>query len=251
MTDKTLTNESIGVYYWILKPKTTWVLGIVYAYPVGVIGTETISLDHPVEIEIVPASPLPPAYNVVSLFDIKEHLGITQSNTDDAYLSTLIDGISEAIEQYCRRKFAARRYTEYHSGDGSSGVLFVDEYPIVAVTSLHDDVDREFGSSDLIATGNYVVSGDDGMVELYDDETRFSKGTRNIKITYTGGYNTMPYSIGLAAMIWIDRIYKKKDRKNEGIESQNIGDKATTYRIDDIPPEVKMLLNPFKRLTLG
>lgn len=130
-------------------------------------------------------------------------------------------------------------------------MLFVDEYPIVAVASLHDDVDRVFGSTDLIATGDYIVSGDDGMVELYDDETSFAKGKRNIKIIYTGGYNTMPYSVSLAAMIWIDRIYKKKDRKNEGVVSQNIGDKATTYRIDDVPPEVKMLLNPFKRLSVG
>ena len=75
--------------------------------------------------------------------------------------------------------------TEYFDGTGHEHFIRPEYLPIISVTTLSDDVDREFtGTSYDIDTDDYVVYED--KVKL--DGTHFNEGKKNIRLVYRGGY---------------------------------------------------------------
>jgi len=141
--------------------------------------------------------------SIISVTDLKTHMGQPSGETTD---NTLLANIIAEIEEYiqnvvCQRQFASAEYTEYYDGDGEDK-LFLDNFPIVSVTSIYDDPDRVYPAGTLIASTNYILYKRYGYVQLYGSV--FSAGAQNIKITYKGGYGTgageiaMPNDIKMA-----------------------------------------------------
>lgn len=104
----------------------------------------------------------------------------------DGYISQMIAAISDRIEQYTRRKLRGRTYTEYHDGKGYTNV-YTKQRPIISVTSLYDDLAHVWGTGTLIATANYIILQDKGIIQLYSGI--FATGVQNLKLTYIAGYN--------------------------------------------------------------
>jgi len=121
---------------------------------------------------------------------------INETTTDnDTFNQRLINRASRQIEAHIKRNIRARSYTEYYDGTGESGKLFLNQWPIQSTTStisIYDDIDRDFTSTTLFASTDFVIYKDEGIVELLSDASLgswFSKGTQNIKAIYTGGYD--------------------------------------------------------------
>lgn len=132
---------------------------------------------------------------LTSLSSVKQHLN-KSNTTNDSYLEMLISTASGDIEAYCHRNLRVRDYgnngigADYYNGDGS-GRLFVNHFPIVSVTSLYDDLNRDFTSTYLKASTDYVIWRDEGMIQLLTDAvlgSSFSLGIQNVKLIYTAGY---------------------------------------------------------------
>ena len=89
-------------------------------------------------------------YEVLSLNEAKNWLKISTSNTDkDTFLNYLILEATNAIEKYLSKKIITRQFIEYHDGEGANNLL-VKCYPIYKVSSIYDDTDHDFGSTDLL-----------------------------------------------------------------------------------------------------
>lgn len=138
-------------------------------------------------------------HNLTTLTNFKKHINKPASDTDDDdYLEQLIMRSSLDIERYCDRKFRARNYgnggydPEYQDGSGSR-YLRTRQYPIISITNLYDDNERDWGSTYLKASTDYYIhNAEAGIISLESDAvkgTNFLKGWGNIRLEYVAGYD--------------------------------------------------------------
>jgi hypothetical protein len=106
------------------------------------------------------------------------------------------------IENKCRQSFTGQQQqTEYHSGNGNT-ILHLNTKPVVSVDNI-----------ELIGTGfeynispsSVVLIGDEGILKAKRDYGEssyyialFPRGDKNIKVTYTAGWDTMPDDVAEA-----------------------------------------------------
>ena len=152
------------------------------------------------------------------------------NTTINPTLESMIDIASAKCQQYCRRKFRLKTYTEYYDGDGTAK-LFLNQIPISSVTSLYDDYARSYGSTTLIASTDYVIDSDTGIITL--DSFNFVRSLQNIKITYIAGYEEFEIIAG----------YNDAIDFNEGGAELNAILTAGTYTADELCAEIKTQLD--------
>lgn len=179
---------------------------------------------------------------------VREHLRFPASDTTkDEQLKSFINRSLAILEKYIGRQIKERSYTEYQDGDGSNKVL-VDQYPILVVTSLHDDPTRQFTSESEIDSTDYAVFNDHGRINLVSDGGNFAASEQNIKIVYTAGYAAIPDDLELAATMHVAYMYNKSG--HEGHSSISLGGLAKSYDPAPIPEEVKFYLEPYRKRTV-
>jgi len=186
--------------------------------------------------------------SIITNADVKSFLNI--SVTDD---DTLIDDIITRIEAYiqnvyCQRKFEAQDLTEYYDGDGTD-TLLLDNYPIVSITSIHDDPDREYNSDDLIDSDDIIIYPGKGIIVL--DGTTFDKSKKNIKVVYRAGYGdgedeiAMPNDLKMAFIKLAASEYLKSKAKINVIEGE---DEQTVDKPGRLSKEAYEIFDKYRRI---
>lgn len=164
---------------------------------------------------------------ITTVANCKAFRAIEAGNTDhDAELTRLIPAVQRWLEQECQRTFDQGTVTEYFSGTDWRDTLIVSRPPIVSITNLWDDPARVYATP--ISAASYVIDdADAGIVKL--DGLTFSSGLNNIKITYVGGFATMPQDLEEAAieMVWAARM--KGDQNLVGVRSRSIADGSVQF----------------------
>lgn len=138
-------------------------------------------------------------HNLTTLTNFKKHINKSSTDTtDDDYIEQLIVRASLDIEKYCGRKFRARNYgsggydPEYQDGSGSRW-LRTKQYPIISITNLYDDNERDWGSDKLKASTDYYIhNAEAGIISLESDAvkgTSFLKSRGNIRLEYVAGFD--------------------------------------------------------------
>lgn len=180
---------------------------------------------------------------LVTLVEGKEKLKITASS-EDSILGVLINGVSQAIKKYTGRNFISASYTQFYDGDGTDELQLAN-YPVTALTTLNDDVNRDFASGDDISSDDYLLDGPAGIVRLWNTESVFIRAKANVKVVYTAGYTVanIPADLKLAALRWIAREYMKFSDKKAQVVLASVRDQNITYDVTDIPADVKATLD--------
>jgi uncharacterized phiE125 gp8 family phage protein len=125
--------------------------------------------------------------------DVKKYLNYDVDENDP-----LIDSLIEMVERDVKELMNGtvfdagatyQTYTEYYDGDDSNQ-LMLRHYPVRAITTVHinSDTPRAYGASALIASSNYILDGDNGMLTL--DGNIFTEGVQTVKVVYTAGWKT-------------------------------------------------------------
>lgn len=181
---------------------------------------------------------------IVSLSDFKKFLKITDTNEDVALYMALVRSQAEA-EKYCDRSFESSSYTEYYCTENGGTILQVDQFPIISVTSIHDDTDREWTSDDLISSDDYQLDSDAGRIILDGDFFTPSPHIKNVKIVYLAGYTeaNMPQSIKLAIMKLAASDYQEAATHMNAVTQTQEG----ASKPDELRDEAYELLDLFKR----
>jgi len=187
---------------------------------------------------------------LITLAEYKTFAAIGDTGSDTR-LTALLPQAQADIEKFCNRYFedGATARTEYFDGGrGGKNIVWPRYLPIVSVTSLHDDPDRGYGDAYLVDTDDYVVY--DRYVRL--DGLTFSKGLKNIKLVYVGGY--VPTGAGANVpndlketlcmyISWLTQRIGKEAMQSQSIAQLNV---STSY-ITEMPIEIKRRLGPYKR----
>lgn len=146
------------------------------------------------------------------------------------------------------RTGTANTITEYHDGDGRTGYFLTEEFPVTAVTSIHDDNDHPhtYASGYLVNTDDYEWY-EDGRVELVSGT--FNNDLKNIKIIYTAGYSPVPADLERLATEWT--ILAFKGRGKLGISSQSAPDGSETMFGQYLTPDLLAILNLYEDKSKG
>ena len=187
-----------------------------------------------------PTTPSAPSGSDLTTYaNVKEYLGLTDDNDED-FIGNLITRASDFIAKYCRRIFEAADYTEYHDGTSNKSIC-LKQYPVNSITSLHDDLNREYGADYLIASTDYVIDEDAGILTL--DGYRFGVGLKNIKVVYNAGYETIPANLEQACIELVSMKFNTKE--TDGIKSEKIGSYSVSYSEAEIPATIKATLTKY------
>ena len=134
--------------------------------------------------------------------------------------------MQEFLERECERKFEQATVTEYYSGDEWLTRLIVSRPPVISITNMWDDPLRVYATP--ILNSLYTIQdSNSGLIRL--DGLTFQSGINNIKITYSGGFATIPSDLEQAAieMVWAAR--EKGVHNLVGVRSRSIADGNVQY----------------------
>jgi len=197
--------------------------------------------------------------NLTTLGRYKAYAEIESGETDstfDSRIETMIAAASQFISRALsgdpthNAEFVAANYTEYHDGDGETGIIYPHHKPIISVTSIHDDTLRTFGSGSLVDSDDYVVSQDKMCIQRISSIWRvagttavFSRGVQNIKLVYRAGFESLPEDLILLANKVTHYFMEKKEF--EGQRSANYGEGMVVSTQEDLPLDIRRLMNAF------
>lgn len=137
--------------------------------------------------------------NLVTLAEYKAYAGITSTNSD-TIINAIIPKVSQFVKTICRRTFVDYvNDSKEEIFKGGWSKLYLKEYPIISVGSV--EVSTDYGSTytELVEFTDYVLDLEDGAItSIYYEE--FPQYVNGYKVTYTGGYETLPEDLKLAVL---------------------------------------------------
>lgn len=140
---------------------------------------------------------------LVDLADIKSYLGISVATYDD-FLKQQGALLSDAIENYCGRKFLETDYKQtFYAADYEDVVksLYLFHYPIIGDVVISED------SVDVTSEVAFRIHKPSGKIIRPD---MFFAGVDEVLVEYTAGYATLPPSIEGVFLSLIEEKYNKK-----------------------------------------
>jgi uncharacterized phiE125 gp8 family phage protein len=183
---------------------------------------------------------------LATLAQVKEYIGNSADNTDDALLTRLITAVSELIERSSQRVFGQATYTETRNGTGGR-FLVLNNRPVTAVSSLTINGITIPQSTSFTVDGWVVESP--WKVTLRGYSHRFDEGVQNVQITYTAGYATVPADVAQACCLMVGLFYKERDRM--GISNKTVGGENISFTKDDMPPSVMQTVRNYSTYQLA
>lgn len=183
---------------------------------------------------------------LTTLNQAKAYLKIPLLETSqDAMVELFINSASQDLESECDRFLKARAgIVEYQDGQGTN-VIVTRQWPIGAVTELRLDVDSLFTDpATLVATADRVVTDDGAGILLLNGAT--PRALRAVKVTYDGGYATVPSDLEHACLWSVFWYAKIRDAADIGRTTKNKEGESISY-LQTAPQYVKDVIARYKR----
>ena len=187
--------------------------------------------------------------------EARAYLPNIQGTAIDSELVTLIARFDAVAAQWCGfpdspggtvgavQTLESASYVLYLDGPdpGDSSLLWLGVWPVTAIGSIYSDPIREYGSDTLVASSDYTLFGDQGLVELSADSGEsWSKRQRAIKATVTAGFSTVPSALKHAAGIQVAHWF----RSRSVIGQKSVSQRGTSTTVQNLGllDEVKQTL---------
>jgi hypothetical protein len=141
------------------------------------------------------------AYELITRAEYKTYKEIS-STTLDAKIDQLIPRVSELVKTICRRRFnefVDDAKVEVFNGDFPEFVLM--ETPVIAISSVEYSGDYGQTYTGLTEYVDWVL---DNNTIVCVASSRWTRQLRGYRVTYTGGYETIPADLKLAALDIVD-----------------------------------------------
>jgi len=179
----------------------------------------------------------PLTYALVDLADTKEHLGVPVVNTTyDDIIQRFINATTDRLEKITGRRLKQRTgIAEYQDGLGNNRIL-MHEWPVVKPTEVWVDNSSAFtDANNQLAVSDYELEESPrgegvGIVLVGGCSRLFSKGTRNIKIVYDGGYAVVPADLQDAAFWGVEYLWNMRTDDSIGVITKGKNQENTTFR---------------------
>jgi len=186
---------------------------------------------------------------LVSMDDYKQYKNI-KGDADDSTITALLPAISDYVKNYCARTFVdyvTTDKTQY--SDGGVNCIFLDEFPIISITSVNESWDNQATQTLLVENqqdeDGYYVDYETGLIQTVQNGN-FVPAFHSVEIIYKAGFTEIPQDLKLAIYHLID-YYRKEQftmKKVQGV--------STVERMDSdaIPGHIKRTLDSYRATSL-
>ena len=195
---------------------------------------------------------------LVSAAKLREYLPEIAGNTAiDGELNSLLSRVEKGIanflgfpknESLLSPTLESATYTFYVDAptDSDFYTLQLPICPVISVTSVHSDVNREYTSDTLIDSSTYDIDKKYGSIILkpYNISRYFSTGKRANKVICVAGYTSAPADLEHAICVLASMMQRNKS--NQGKESISSRNGSIKLSKKSIPLEVKEFLNNYR-----
>lgn len=160
-------------------------------------GTAERVLEYGIQSFDVPiVTPLGGSY-FTNLSHLKEFIGIgdpagSVASGSDPVLTNLIGRATVEIQSFLNRVGIMSTYTERYDGKGSPW-LWVKEWPITSITSIHESIDQTFDATTLIPSTDYIF--DLNLPRIRHKWRGWFTWFQSIQVIYVGGWVTVPLDV--------------------------------------------------------
>jgi len=170
--------------------------------------------------------------SLITLARFKEIKGIS-SGTKDTEHQAFLDMATSYIQSYCGRNFVSGApVSESFAGDRD--FYYLREYPVSLVLAL---------TVDGITSADYNIDKINGYIETTTGLDFTSKSFQSVKISYIGGYSTIPDDLQLATSSLADYY---KDREYAPRQSTGVHNKDNVNVSDRLPHYIKATLDAYR-----
>ena len=192
-----------------------------------------------------------------TLAAVKTILCVT-GTADDDLLTELQAAADSFVGIFCGRSFEGGAFVEDHPGGGR--LLFLRNYPVIALTSVKVDAAREFAADSLVPAVRYAVHADRGVIEMIDGTFVPTLPGWNVgpdafpgavRVAYTTATGAVPAAVRRAYADLIGHWFRQS-KTHAATGQQNVtGCAGTTYPWGQstgyrMPESVLALLRPFR-----
>lgn len=188
---------------------------------------------------------------LVTLTNVKARLDPESSylgTSFDTLITSLINEVSDKIERAIGHPLLEKSRTHYLDGDGDD-VLVLPGGPLVSVGGVwHIEYGSDGGdpptrteTATALGTANYHLDGlrsEDhwGLARLLRIDGVWLKGTRNYKVTWTGGIATddtgVPEALRMLALDMVSAAFLTRDAK--GLITKEIADNEALQPVSEL-----------------
>lgn len=200
------------------------------------------------------------ADDLITLKEARLYLGFPDQDSEDALLSAVIAGVSQAIRQDCTRHFTTRQYSEVINGRGVRAI-FARDAPVAASPA---PAVSENGVALAVAAGysnsaDVSVNLEEGIFYRLPGSSAvsarvpiqvgvWSEGINNVQLVYTAGVDVadVPPDLKLAVKYAVGMAWKHADRKEIGVKSRSDGQRNVDF-LDDLPAIYKAIIGNYAR----
>lgn len=172
-------------------------------------------------------------------------------STFDSLLELLINSISEMYEQEMGDRTildSGEDITELYDGDfDHTGrcKIFVRQWPIISIAKI------EYKSGSLgvptwteFQDNDYTYDEEAGIIYFTASLSSILPNRKNIRITYRGGYSSVPKDLELAC---IKSVAKEFDKRNsQGATQESEGGGSVTWN-EELDPSAKKIVVKYRR----
>lgn len=193
---------------------------------------------------------------LVSLADAKAHLNITRT-TDDDELQSVIDAATALLSNHpgFNIPVGLTTYTEWH--DGGTGLLILQHYPIVDVTSVTEysgttaqPIADEPEDGGAFTGYGFRYNAENGM--LYRTSSGYPTGfAGRVKVVYVAGMGAVPADVRQAALLLVEHMW---DTQRGGasvglpLDDDLTAPDSTQFGVGfTLPNRVRELLEPYRK----
>jgi len=180
---------------------------------------------------------------LITVADAKVYLQIDVGvETWDAILEKIINGTSTRFDNEVGRTLKQTAYTDQKLDGNGQAQLSLPQFPIADLSAITlDDVVLVEGTDFLIYSFD-----NDGYLELLNGAT-WTVGKQNVKLTYKGGFSTVPKDLALEVMKQAALEFQIWKEKTWGESSRSFPDGSISYTEHDLLKSVERVLRKYMR----
>jgi len=187
---------------------------------------------------------------IINLDLYKTYKNINSVANDDRH-TLIIDAVNTFIENYCGRVFTAViDEVEYFNSDETE--IYPKVYPLTSVSSLEYSTDAgETYATELVEYTDYVVDlQQDRLIALNKYFKDQLVNINALKLTYAGGYDSIPTDLEQAAVHLVDHYFDEDyiPRKFLAGASKDVVVQADlTQRL---PPHIRRVFESYRNIVM-
>jgi uncharacterized phiE125 gp8 family phage protein len=187
---------------------------------------------------------------LITLQELKDHIGIHNSVSADAKLEGIINASSAMIASHTKRVLTTASYEQIFDGAGANKVI-LHQWPVTSIIAVYVDGDSVFDMNSLIPSDDYRLEKD--IMVSYITRV-FPRGYSNIRVDYTAGYGTVspaetgdiPSDLKWACSELASWFYNSTSNRRIGVVSKGKLGESVSYE-QRLPQHVELLLEPYVR----